>query len=122
MKIYIVTNNLPSVQFTEKVVRTFYYTMESVYYFDKKKLYKQSIKHFNSYQKDNMYIDSNTYVVSESYYIPYVHQECIETFYKYRINENVTLVKHVYDNIEDIYYECVNAMNIPDILSFISNN
>jgi hypothetical protein len=122
MKIYIITNNLPNIQYTEKVVQTFYYTMESVYYFDKKKIYKQSIKQFNSYQKDNMYIDSNTYDVSESYYIPYVHHECIETFYNYRINENVTLVKHVYDDIEHIYYECVNILNMPDILSFISNN
>ena len=122
MKIYIVTNNIPCVQFTEKIVRTFYYTLDSVYYFDKNKLYKQSIKHFNSYQKDNMYIDSNTYDVSESYYIPYLHYQCIETFYKYRINKDVTLVKHVYDDIEDIYYECVNELNIPDILSFISNN
>ena len=122
MKVYIMMNTLPRVTYMEHVISTFYYTPDGVYYFDNNKLYKQRIKHFNSYQKDNMYIDSNTYSVTESFYIPYVHHECIETFYRYRINEHVTLVKHAYDDTEHIYYECTNEMDIPDILSFISKN
>tara|TARA_B110000261_G_C13018219_1_gene330982 strand:- start:165 stop:524 length:360 start_codon:yes stop_codon:yes gene_type:complete len=118
MKVYVIMKQPPMVTFDEPIEINYYYAEQGIYYFDKGKLYKETIKKYNSYKQDNLYIDSNIYEKTEVFYIPFIHYECKEFFYNHRINENLTLVKHTYDKIEHMYFICDDLTHV---MSFISH-
>lgn len=118
MKVYF--NKILDISFDDPpIMTTYYYTPESLYYFKNNKLYKDTLKILNSYQTDNLYVDDDIYETTEVYHIPYVHYESMESYYRNRINERMTLVKHVYNDVVCMYMEC---SDLSDVISFISNN
>ena len=118
MKVYIIMKQPLMVTFDEPIITKYYYAEQGVYYFDKGKLYHETIKKYNSYQQDQFYIDANTYEQNEVFYLPYIHYECEERLYNHRVNEHITLVKHVYDKLEHMYFICDDLNHV---ISFISH-
>lgn len=127
MKIYVDSKNYPSVEFDTKHTRTLIYTNDGIYCYKKELQKMEFIENIREkdYKNHHFFIDTTTITYTDTiYHIPYFHLFCQEEIEKKNIGDGIFLVKVIYFDQVDYYFETDrnDELLYDDIITFLSTN
>lgn len=127
MKIYVDGQNYPTLEFDTKYSKKYIYTNDGIYCYKKELQKMEFIENIREkdYKNHHFFIDATTITYTDIiYHIPYFHLFCEEELHKKNIGDGIFLVKVIYFDQIDYYFETDrNDESLYDaIITFLSIN
>jgi hypothetical protein len=127
MKIYVNGQDYQDIEYDIKYNKKYIYTNDGIYYYKKELQKMEFIENIREkdYKNHHFFIDTTVINYTDTiYHIPYFHLFCQEETYKKNIGDGIFLVKVIYFDQVDYYFETDrNDESLYDaIITFLSTN